>query len=247
MSSSATFSDRIIDKAIAIKRVLAIRSRWEAVCGTYGPRVRKTRFGLELARDFFLDRRYGGWCGGVLRTPFPELQSSRTQSTHYLQLMRLFHEVPIRESDVLVDVGCGKGRVINYWLHVGCKNQIVGIELNERVADWTRERLRRYPNVAIITGDVLDHIPNDATLFFLYHPFGERVMERFKSALRQTVRTGQDLRVIYYNCIHRNIFDDDPEWNVQDLTNRVVDKAILLRPRATEAAGGTGPKQAGPR
>jgi SAM-dependent methyltransferase len=247
MSSSTTFSERLIDKSIAIKRTLAIRSRLRAACGKYWLRARKTRSGLELARDFMLDRRYGGWCGGIIQTPYPELLSSRTQSMHYLELVRLFREVPIKGSDVLVDVGCGKGRVINHWLHIGCKNRIVGIELNERVANWTRERLKRYPSVTIVTGNVLDHIPDDATLFFLYHPFGEMVMERFKVALMQTVRTAPDVRVVYYNCIHRNVFDNDPDWDVLDLTGRVVDKAVLLRPRVPGTIGVPGPKGRGSR
>ena len=197
MSSSATFTERMIDRAIAIKRTLAIRSRLGASCGKYWLRARITRCGLELARDLILDRRYGGWCGGILRTPYPELQASSTQVPHYLQLIRLFREVPIKGSDVLVDVGCGKGRVINYWLHMGCKNRIVGIELNERVADRARERLKGYPNVSIVVGDVLEHIPEDATLFFLYNPFGETVMGQFRAALRRTVRNAPDLRIVY--------------------------------------------------
>jgi hypothetical protein len=246
MNSPARLSERMIDKAIAIKRVLAIRSRLEAWYGTYWPRARKTRFGLELARDFILDRRYGGSCGGIIQSEYPELQSSRTQSTHYLQLMRLFREVPIRQSDVLVDVGCGKGRVINYWLHIGCRNRIVGIELNEQVADWTCERLKRFPNVSIITGNALELIPCDATLFFLYHPFSEVVMEKFKAAVMQSVDDVEDIRVIYYNCVHRNVFDLDARWEVTDLGSRVVDKAVLLRPRTHERVAGSSPKSVGP-
>ncbi len=247
MSSSATFTARMIDQAIAIKRTLAIRSRLAASCEKYWLRAWKTRCGLELARDLILDRRYGGWCGGILQTPYPELQASRTQSTHYLQLIRLFREVPIKGSDVLVDVGCGKGRVINYWLHMGCKNRIVGIELNERVADRARERLKGYPNVSIVAGDVLEHIPEDATLFFLYHPFGETVMEQFRAALRRTVRNAPDLRIVYYNCVHRQIFDNDPDWEVAELTSRIVDQAVLVRPRWIETPGAPGSERSGPR
>jgi SAM-dependent methyltransferase len=199
-----------------------------AFCLKYWHRARRTHLGLELARDFFLDHNYGGWCGGIVRTPYPELDARVTQSTHYWELMKLFREVPVKESDILVDVGCGKGRVINYWLHMGFKNPIFGVELNQRVAEWTRERFKGYPNVNIITGSILDHIPPLANFFFLYNPFGEGVMEEFKASLRGTSRDRPDLRILYYNCVHRDVFVNDPDWFVVNLTSRVVEKAILL-------------------
>jgi SAM-dependent methyltransferase len=187
---------------------------------------------LELARDYHLDRKFGGWCGAEVPTVHPDLDARGTQSTHYWQLMRLFREVPIRESDFLVDVGCGYGRVINYWLHMGCRNRIVGVELNERVADRTRERLKGYPNVTIITGNVLDHIPSDANFFFLFNPFGEPVMERFKAILRDTSSQRTDLRVMYLYCVHRNLFDNDPDWEVRELRSSIYWETVLLRIRA---------------
>ena len=43
-------------------------------------------------------------------------------------LPKLFNErngTAIKSSDVLVDVGCGRGRVINWWLSLGLGNKIV--------------------------------------------------------------------------------------------------------------------------
>ena len=230
MTSWARFSQHVFDKAVAIKRTLAIRSRFKGFCIKYSHRAITTGFGLELVRDFFLDKKYGGWCGGIIRTPYPELDASVTQSTHYWQLMKLFREVPINESDILVDVGCGKGRVINSWLHLGYGNRIIGVELNHAVAEWTRERLKAYPNVNVITGSILDHTPPHASFFFLYNPFGQGVMEKFKGCLRETSRNRPDLRVLYHNCVHRSVFDNDPDWEVQNLTSRVVEEAVLVRP-----------------
>jgi SAM-dependent methyltransferase len=231
MTSSNTLGNQTTGKPIAVRHIASVARRLDEFRAKYTLRARKTRFGLELARDFLFDRRYGGWCGGIVPATSPELQSSRTQSMHYLQLIRLFREVPIRPSDVLVDVGCGKGRVINYWLHMGCANRIVGIELNERVADWTRARLRQYQNVSVVTGNVLEHIPPDATLFFLYHPFGLAIMEQFAAAVSKTVRNLAELRIVYYNCVHRRVFDGGSCWAVSELTPVSPEPAVLVRPR----------------
>ena len=59
-----------------------------------------------------------------------------------------------------------------------------------------RNRLARYPNVEIITGDATQVLPEDGTLFFLFNPFGPEVMKRFMEHLKQ--RPG--IRIIYYYC-----------------------------------------------
>jgi hypothetical protein len=49
--------------------------------------------------------------------------------------------------------------------------------------------------------------------------------------LRRTIHRANDVRIIYYNCVHRHVFDNDPHWDVSKLTVRVVDPAVLIRPR----------------
>ena len=53
----------------------------------------------------------------------------------YHVLYDIFARVPIAKGDVLVDIGCGEGRVINFWLSRGLKNPIIGIEVVEAVAE----------------------------------------------------------------------------------------------------------------
>ena len=77
------------------------------------------------------DLRYGGYFGGFQKTRYGHLGAHDTMSSHYFVLSRLFGKFPVKESDVLVDVGCGKGRVINWWLRKGCRHRIIGIELDE--------------------------------------------------------------------------------------------------------------------
>src|SRR5688572_19680524 len=48
--------------------------------------------------------------------------------TDYHVLRDIFARVPFKPDDVLVDIGCGEGRVINFWLSRRVKNPIIGIE-----------------------------------------------------------------------------------------------------------------------
>ncbi len=137
---------------------------------------------IRVARNALIDIRYGGLLLGKIKTRYAHLGAVNTENSDYAALSRIF-ENRIKSSDVLVDIGCGKGRVINEWLSYGLGNRMIGIELDERIAEQTRRRLRRYRNVTILTGDAIQNIPIDGTLFYLYNPFAAHVMEAFKNRL----------------------------------------------------------------
>ena len=127
----------------------------------------------------------------------------------------IFRKYKIKDSDVLVDVGCGKGRVINWWLKQGHQNRIIGIELDETIAEMTRKRFQRYKNVEIICCDALEAIPEDGTIFFLYNPFGRSAIRAFKDRLKEKVRKKDRVRIIYANCAHLAAFSGDPDWTIR--------------------------------
>jgi SAM-dependent methyltransferase len=195
-------------------------------------KVVKTRCGLESLRNWLLDRKYGGSCGGAYPTRFEEIGAKSTSSIDYYQLSRLFHEkngVVIRESDVLVDVGCGKGRVINWWLHQALRNKIVGIELDERFARFAAKRLKPYANVRIVCGNALDNVPEDGTVFFLFNPFHAPVVEAFKDRLYSMFHDRGNVTIVYCNCKCLDLFRNDPNWVVQPPRLRTFYPCAVIR------------------
>jgi hypothetical protein len=183
-----------------------------------------------------MDFRYGGYTGGAVASPYSQLGVGRTQSTEISELAFLFEKgwFPIKETDVLVDVGCGRGRVINYWLSLGLPNRLIGVELNQKIADQTRRRLRKYPNVAIVTGDILENTPPDGTIYFAYNPAAEPIMARLKEALWERSRAHEDLVFIYYVSHHASVFADDDRWDVRTIRMPSGVGAAIIRPRNTE-------------
>src|SRR5262245_8164312 len=112
-------------------------------------RLIRTRFETETLRTWYLDFKYGGSCGGVKLSPYADRGANLTMSADYYHLDKVFAQsgVVVRGEDVLVDIGCGKGRVINYWLDQGYRNRMIGLELDEQITAVARKRLGRYPNV----------------------------------------------------------------------------------------------------
>ena len=188
----------------------------------------------RVVHNVYWDWRFGGSCAGAV-APLAHLGANGTASLDYEQLALLFtpSRVPIGPSDVLVDIGCGKGRVLNFWLREGHRNRMIGIELNEKVAIPTRDRLRPYPNVTVIPGDALLHIPMDGTIFYLYHTFQRHVMERFKHRLVEMFGRRGQVTLVYCNCHFLNVFEDDPRWSIDllDWDKSLVFPSAIIRMR----------------
>src|SRR5438309_3201576 len=99
----------------------------------------------RLARNIVTDARYGGFLGGTKPTRFGHLGAKDTANTDYRSLEYSLGP-QLRQGEVVADVGCGKGRVINWLLSIGLANKIYGIELDPEVGEATRRRLSKFAN-----------------------------------------------------------------------------------------------------
>jgi hypothetical protein len=193
-----------------------------------------SRYALHVVKEracaSAIDLLYGGkFCRTDLNEAIYNNGRHTMVHTDYHVLRDIFARVPISPNDVLVDVGCGEGRVINFWLSRGFKNQIVGIEAVEAVADEARKRYQKYRNVSIVTGDAVENLPRNGTLFFLYNPFGDDVVTQFETAIRPL-----GARIIFHQNNYMAPFQPDV-WQVEPLNSKgtVYEfKAALISKRA---------------
>lgn len=172
---------------------------------------------LRTYKNARMDLRYGGFLGGWSHNPTPGANDN--VATDYAIMPQLF-QGRINPEDVLVDVGCGRGRVINWWLSQGITNRIYGLEQLPGVGQSTRRRLRRFENVVIIVGDAIENLPNDGTLFFLFNPFDEGITRKFADQVR-CLAERKCITIIYYAPVHINIFQADPFWRVEEFGVRL--------------------------
>jgi predicted RNA methylase len=135
---------------------------------------------------------------GVHYTPLP-----------YPLIARMLRVLDLRSSDVFVDVGCGKGRVVCCACRLLVK-RVVALELNRELLDQAMEnarrvRGRRAPVEPVgISADEYEF--SDATVVYLYNPFNARitglVMEQLYRSYLQAPRT---IRVVYANPVHESV------------------------------------------
>lgn len=95
-------------------------------------------------------------------------------------LAKIFEQYPFDKSDILVDVGCGKGRVLIVALDYGCE-KAYGIEINEKVYIELIQNISKY-NGKICA--ILDNAEKTVgisvfgTKYFFFNPFEITVLRR---------------------------------------------------------------------
>ena len=156
---------------------------------------------------------------------YAEFGAHPAQSSGIWLLSYIFRKIyHIKPSDVLVDVGCGQGRVILWWLSQRYNNKIIGLEIDENIAKAAGKRLDKYHNVQIITGGAIENIPSDGTLFYLFNPFGADQMKRFKTRLEEMFLERGNVTIVYYYCRQIDIFRNDPLWTIDEIRHPELPK-----------------------
>lgn len=130
--------------------------------------------------------------------------------TPYVVLERLVELDILKKDDVIVDYGCGKGRICFFInSQVGCR--IVGIDHSERLLEIARENLESYGNGAdidFVNSKAEDYVPNGANCFYFFNPFSSHV---FQEVLRRIGESyGRNPREIliffYYSTIEYRLY-----------------------------------------
>ena len=165
--------------------------------------LRRGRLFERSLPNLLRDMRYGAYLGGSIRSPFRQLGMHDTESTDWADLQHMFtrpSSTP-RPADVIVDVGCGKGRTLAYF-HEATRgrNRVVGIEIHPEVGAETKRRFRGVGRVEVLVGDALELMPPDATLIYLCNPFDDDHMRRLVDRLHGRASRLSEIRVVCHHC-----------------------------------------------
>jgi SAM-dependent methyltransferase len=121
-------------------------------------------------------------------------------------LPRALRAVRASSDDVLVDFGCGKGRVV----HQAAKRplrRVVGVEISQELADFARRLVAahrheyRCQDVEIAVGDAAQfEVPDDLTIAFMFDPFRGGIMDAVLNNLTSSIeRNPRRVSLIYVN------------------------------------------------
>ncbi len=161
------------------------------------------------------------------QSKYENLGAKATESTNYTWPKMIFSCFPLKKDDVFIDVGCGEGRVLTYLYLKKHRNKMIGIELDEEIAQIAKNRTKKCKNIKIVQGNVLEQseLFKDATAVYLFNPFEEDVLLAFVEMIEKTV--DHQLIMYYSNDLHRKVLDKRENWYI--LRRNIID--IISTPK----------------
>ncbi|MDZ4678318.1 MAG: class I SAM-dependent methyltransferase [Oligoflexia bacterium] len=111
------------------------------------------------------------------------------------KLLRLINPGP---HDVLLDLGCGKGRILLMASRFSFK-RIIGVDYNSELCLIAEKNVKSYSkrstckNISVITEDMMKYlIPDDATIMYIYNPLEQNqlkgVMQKIMTSIQKSPR-----------------------------------------------------------
>jgi SAM-dependent methyltransferase len=114
-------------------------------------------------------------------------------------LSRALRGFEITEDDVLVDYGCGKGRIVAQAARHYPFKKVIGLEISERLGavaseevEMNRDRFRAREVELVVDDAATWPLPDETTFIYLFHSFGEpvfsSVLDRINESLERRPR-----------------------------------------------------------
>lgn len=197
----------------------------QCVVADYLYRVRR------IIVNIYIDLKYcGHYLGGTFKSDIYEF-ANRGDSSSYESLNLMFKDIEIKDNDVIVDVGCGKGRLLNWLVSKGIKNKAYGFEINTKWANKVRRIFKQYKTINIINSDIILDFPKDATIFYLFNPFTQQKVFEFIEKIKEVSLEKQDVTIIYYNPVFLSLFMKQEFFDINKkiLSNKFIHDYVIIK------------------
>jgi SAM-dependent methyltransferase len=174
----------------------------------------------DRLNNLWWERRLGVSTRGVIPTDHPDSVHYATMG--YSTVMTILRRLDLQPSDVFVDIGSGKGRVLCCAARRPVQ-QVLGVELSDILcrqarANAKRLRGRRAPiEVANTPAEQFDY--STATVLFLFDPFGAATLRPVLKRIGEETR-GHNLRLAYANPTHDSVFQEQSWLHEREYLSR---------------------------
>lgn len=129
-----------------------------------------------------------------------------TPFCHLRFVRRFLKRQNIKESDAIIDIGCGLGGMLIFFKKYPF-GLVSGLECSREIAEGAKENMQHIqPKPEIIVGDAITYNDYDRfNYFYLFNPFDDEILQDFiKNIEISFVRKPRRLTVIYVN-VHNEL------------------------------------------
>jgi SAM-dependent methyltransferase len=154
------------------------------------------------------ERRLGIHSRGIVFTR-KQMDYKHYATSPYSFIMRILHSLNMEHSDVFVDIGCGKGRVLCCASQFEIK-KVIGVEVDDDLYKIARQNVRiargTKCSVQIIHASAIDFDFRIGTIYYLFDTYGETslsiTLAKMKKSLQKHPRP---IRIVYVNPVHETV------------------------------------------
>ncbi len=131
-----------------------------------------------------------------------DLHRYHYEATPYLVLERLANSGLIRKDDVILDYGCGKGRV-DFFLSYQTRAKSIGIEYDERIyaaAIENKKTAISAEHVCFVLNNAEDYeVPKDVNRCYFFNPFSVAIFQQvIAKILESYYREPREILLFFY-------------------------------------------------
>lgn len=161
---------------------------------------------LTRVRDRITDFRLGVHTRGSVAVSLPGSKDCVTLP--YGDIMQILSSLRLTPSDVFIDIGCGRGRVL-CCAALFRVQRAIGIEhVSEhwRMAQQNALRLRgKHSPIEALNLSATEYDYDEGTVFYMYNPFKTVIMNSVLEQIHQSLlRRKRWIKIIYANPVHES-------------------------------------------
>ncbi|MFI5188327.1 MAG: class I SAM-dependent methyltransferase [Chitinophagales bacterium] len=164
-------------------------------------------------------------------------KGSRYEAVSFYMLEKLFNAFrKISDQTYIIDLGCGKGRMMMVAPHFGFTH-VAGIDFAEEVCEQARENMKKKEkqfarlkwNILNENVEDYDISPGDS-VFFMFNPFNETVLENFLKKLNDSCdQFPRTIYFLYASPQHKKLLLDNGYAVVYQKKKMYLESIIAVR------------------
>lgn len=153
-----------------------------------------------------MDCKLGIHTRGLIPVSVPGSEDSVTLP--YGDIMRVLSVAGLNATDVFVDIGCGKGRVV-CCASLSPVREVIGIDHAPEMCVLARKNVSRllmqHSPIRILNVCATGYDYSEGSVFYLYNPFDAVILDNVLGKIRESLnRKMRPVTIIYANPVHEH-------------------------------------------